>query len=106
MPVVEFVKELYPRVKYLVTICTGGSIAARAEILGGKRATTNKAAWKEVTPLGPEVDWVSPARRVVDGNIWSSSGVVALLSRLLCCRGYNFVKVAMRRCCDAAILQC
>jgi hypothetical protein len=31
--------------QYLITICTGADIAARAGILDGKRATTNKQAW-------------------------------------------------------------
>jgi len=56
-PEIEFVKKVFPRVKYLVTICTGASIAARAGVLDGKRATTNKAAWDQVTPLGPNVKW-------------------------------------------------
>lgn len=74
-PVVDFVRELYPNVEYLLAVCTGSGIAARAGILDGRRATTNKAAWDEITAMGPDVEWVSPARWVVDGNIWSSSGV-------------------------------
>ncbi|KAJ4416489.1 hypothetical protein N0V85_002264 [Neurospora sp. IMI 360204] len=65
--------------KYLVTICIGAAVAARAGVLDGRRATTNKMAWGEVTPLGEKVKWVSPARWVVDGNIWTSSGVTAVL---------------------------
>lgn len=56
-PEIDFVKKVFPRLKYLITICTGSSIAARAGVLDGKRATTNKSAWKEVVPLGPNVKW-------------------------------------------------
>ncbi|KAH7626824.1 class I glutamine amidotransferase-like protein [Sordaria sp. MPI-SDFR-AT-0083] len=63
--------------KYLVTVCNGAAVAARAGVLDGRRATTNKMVWGEVTPLGEKVKWVSPARWVVDDNIWTSSGVTS-----------------------------
>lgn len=74
---IAFVKERYPSLKYLITICTGAGIAARAGVLDGKHATTNKRAWAETTALGPKVKWVAQARWVQDGNIWTSSGVAA-----------------------------
>lgn len=74
----EFVRKVYPNLKYLITTCTGAAIAAEAGVLDGKRATTNKAAWSVITPRTPKVNWVSPARWVVDGNIWTSSGVCDL----------------------------
>ncbi|KAF5525706.1 Isonitrile hydratase [Colletotrichum aenigma] len=77
--IVEYIKETYPKVKYLITICTGASLAARAGVLDGKRATTNKRAWAQMTAFGPKVNWVAPARYVIDGNIWSSSGVTSSL---------------------------
>jgi putative intracellular protease/amidase len=73
--VIDFVRDTYPKVQYLITTCTGSGIAARAGVLDGKRATTNKAAWNAVVAMGPDVNWVSPARWTVDGNIWTSSGV-------------------------------
>jgi len=74
---VEYVRSAYPNVKYLLTICTGAHIAALAGILDGKRATMNKQAWKELPPRSPKVKWQPRARWVVDGNIWTSSGVTA-----------------------------
>ncbi|WDK09789.1 DJ-1/PfpI family protein [Colletotrichum graminicola] len=82
-PIVEYVKRYYPRVKHLITICTGTSFAARAGVLDGKSATTNKAAWKLITDMGPNVKWVSPARYVNDGNVWTSSGITSGLDLII-----------------------
>ncbi|KAF8152583.1 DJ-1/PfpI family protein [Crassisporium funariophilum] len=76
-PVVEYIAKIYPSLKYLITVCTGSGLAARAGILNGRKATTNKRAWARTVQLGPLVDWVPHARWVVDGNIWTSSGVSA-----------------------------
>lgn len=92
-PVTDYLARMYPRVKLFMTVCTGAGLAAKAGVLDGKLATTNKNAWDEVTAMGPEVRWVSPARYVMDGKTWSSSGVSLLLLSPLdgqklrwCCR--------------------
>ena len=71
----NYIARTYPSLQYLITICTGAGLAAKSGVLNGRRATTNKKAWAEITKMGPLVKWVSPARWVVDGNIWTSSGV-------------------------------
>ncbi|KAH6620946.1 class I glutamine amidotransferase-like protein [Chaetomium sp. MPI-SDFR-AT-0129] len=76
-PEFAYLREAFPELQYFVTICTGAGIAAQAGVLDGHRATTNKAAWTSMTPKGPNVKWVSPARWVEDGKVWSSSGVTA-----------------------------
>jgi transcriptional regulator GlxA family with amidase domain len=75
--IIAFVKERYPCLQHLITICRVTGIAARAGVLDGKYATTDKRAWGETIALGPKVNWVAVARWVVDGNIWISSGISA-----------------------------
>ena len=74
--VASFVKKKYPILKYLLSVCTGSAIVAATGILNGRKATSNKFAWSFGTK-NKAVDWISKARWVVDGNIWSSSGVAA-----------------------------
>lgn len=80
---IDFIKKAAPQSKYVLTVCTGASIAARAGLLDGKRATTNKRAWAFVTGTGPLVKWVAVARWVIDGNIWSSK-FTTTCSRTFC----------------------
>ncbi|KAJ3735072.1 class I glutamine amidotransferase-like protein [Lentinula guzmanii] len=76
-PLYDFVRRTYPSLKYLMTICNGSWVAARAGVLDGRRATSNKQGWAITKEVGPKVNWVPHARWVVDGNIWTSSGVTA-----------------------------
>ncbi|KAI8264564.1 amidohydrolase [Colletotrichum sp. SAR11_239] len=74
---IDFIKGRFPQLQYLITVCTGAGVAARAGVLDGKRATTNKLSWEQTIALRPEVNWVHKARWVEDGNVWTSSGISA-----------------------------
>ncbi|KAI9150705.1 Isonitrile hydratase [Paramyrothecium foliicola] len=74
---IDFIANVYPSLQYVITVCTGTILAAKSGILDGKKATTNKKAWATVIQHGPKTNWIHHARWVVDGNIWTSSGVSA-----------------------------
>ena len=59
------------------SVCTGSALLAKAGVLDGRRATSNKRAFAWVSEQGPKVEWVRQARWVDDGNIVTSSGVSA-----------------------------
>ncbi|KAF2269138.1 class I glutamine amidotransferase-like protein [Lojkania enalia] len=77
----EYIRKTAPNVKHIVTICTGSALAARAGIMNGRKATTNKTSWPNVIPFGPNTTWIPHARWVEDDSgsppIWSSSGITA-----------------------------
>ncbi|KIY65851.1 class I glutamine amidotransferase-like protein [Cylindrobasidium torrendii FP15055 ss-10] len=73
-----FIAAQAPKAKYILSVCGGSAILAAAGVLSGRRATTNKSAFKMVEAMSPkDITWVAKARWVVDGNIWTSSGVTA-----------------------------
>jgi transcriptional regulator GlxA family with amidase domain len=63
--------------RFVAGVCTGSALLARAGVLDGKSATTNKRAFAWVASQGPRVNWVAQARWVEDGKYFTSSGVTA-----------------------------
>jgi transcriptional regulator GlxA family with amidase domain len=61
----------------VMSVCSGSALLARAGLLDGKRATTNKMWFNALVQYGPKVEWVKEARWVEDGKFITSSGVSA-----------------------------
>ncbi len=61
----------------ITSVCTGAAVLAKAGLLDGKRATSNKLAFKWVKEQGLKTTWVPQARWVVDGNVMTSGGIAA-----------------------------
>ncbi len=65
------------KAEIVTSVCTGSLLLARAGVLDGRKATTNKLAFDWVAEQAETVDWQRSARWVRDGNIFTSSGVSA-----------------------------
>ncbi|KAJ7076463.1 class I glutamine amidotransferase-like protein [Mycena belliarum] len=75
---IAFIAQQAPKAKYVMSVCTGAVQLALAGVLTGKRATTSKAFYHAVGAVTPkDITWVPEARWVIDGNVWTSSGVAA-----------------------------
>jgi transcriptional regulator GlxA family with amidase domain len=74
---ISYIREVYPSLKYIISVCTGAQLLAQAGILDGRKATTNKGAFASTAVFGPKTHWIAKARWVRDGNVYTSSGVTA-----------------------------
>jgi transcriptional regulator GlxA family with amidase domain len=73
----DWLKERSSRAELVTSVCSGAAILAKAGLLDGKQATTNKQYYSVCTSPGPKVKWVKEARWVDDGAVVTSSGVSA-----------------------------
>lgn len=73
----DMLKAVSVKAAWLLSVCTGSALLAKAGVLNGRKATSNKRAFDWVVGSNPEVNWVKKARWVVDGNLYTSSGVSA-----------------------------
>ncbi|KAK7042214.1 DJ-1 protein-PfpI domain-containing protein [Favolaschia claudopus] len=75
---IDFIRKQAPKAKYIISVCSGALQLALAGVLSGKRATTNKAFYRVITETASsakDIQWQPKARWVIDGNVWTSSGV-------------------------------
>lgn len=75
--VIRWISEKSVNANYITSVCTGSALLAKAGVLDGKKATTNKKAFSWVGSQGPKTEWIAKARWVHDSNIFSSAGVSA-----------------------------
>ena len=73
----DWLKDQSQRATLVTSVCTGSALLAKAGVLDGVRATTNKMAFDWVTSQSSLVQWEKQARWVEDGKFFSSSGVSA-----------------------------
>jgi putative intracellular protease/amidase len=74
----------------MASVCSGSALLAKAGVLDGKRATSNKQFFSLASAQSDKVEWVESARWVDDGRVVTSSGVsagmdmaLALIARLV-----------------------
>jgi len=73
----DFLAERAKTAAITSSVCTGSALLAKAGILDGKKATSNKQVFNLAVGSSDNVDWIESARWVDDGNVVTSSGVSA-----------------------------
>ena len=74
---IEWLRLRAGQAQFVTSVCTGAALLAKAGVLDGRKATTNKMNFDWVASQGPNVLWQREARWVEDGNIFTASGVSA-----------------------------
>jgi len=73
----EFLKDRSLSAEVTMSVCSGSAILAKAGLLDGRRATSNKQFFSLATSQSDKVKWIAEARWVEDGPFATSSGVSA-----------------------------
>ena len=73
----EWLNERSKQAELVASVCTGSALLAKAGVLDGLRATSNKLAFAWASSQSEKVQWQQQARWVEDGKVFSSSGVSA-----------------------------
>ena len=73
----NWLKERSQQAELVASVCTGSALLAKAGVLDGLRATSNKQAFAWAVSQSEKVHWHQQARWVEDGKVFSSSGVSA-----------------------------
>ena len=73
----NILKELGEKSEYCLSICTGSAVFAKAGLLDGKKATSNKKAFQWVKTMSDKTEWIEKARWVICDKYYTSSGVSA-----------------------------
>jgi transcriptional regulator GlxA family with amidase domain len=73
----DFLRARAREAERLMSVCTGSALFAKAGLLDGRRATSNKQFFDFARSQAPKADWVAEARWVEDGPIVTASGVSA-----------------------------
>lgn len=74
---IAFIKAFATDATYILSVCTGAALLAKAGLLNGKKATSNKRAFEWVVAQSSDVTWIKKSRWVSDGHILTSSGISA-----------------------------
>ena len=73
----DFLRKRAPAAEITMSVCSGSALLAKAGLLDGRRATSNKQFFSLATSQSANVEWVERARWVDDGDVVTSSGVSA-----------------------------
>jgi transcriptional regulator GlxA family with amidase domain len=73
----SFLRDRSEKAQITSSVCSGSALLAKAGLLDGHRATSNKMFFNLAVMQSDKVEWIETARWVDDGKFVTSSGVSA-----------------------------
>ena len=73
--VIEWIARTAEKSQYVMSVCTGSFLIAKAGLLQGKSATTYNSAISNLRSLFPDINVVSDQRYVDNGKVLTSAGI-------------------------------
>lgn len=73
----KFLREQSEKTPLVTSVCSGSMLLAKAGVLDGHKATSNKLYFSLALMQSDKVEWIKQARWVEDGKFITSSGVSA-----------------------------
>jgi transcriptional regulator GlxA family with amidase domain len=74
---IQFIRDIYPHVELVISVCTGALLLAKAGLLKKLRATTHHSAFNLLSELEPTAIIDKTERYVDNGKIILSAGISA-----------------------------
>jgi putative intracellular protease/amidase len=96
-----FLRDRSAQAEVTMSVCSGSAILAKAGLLDGLRATSNKQWFDLARMQSDKVEWVTAARWVEDGRFATSSGVSAGMDMALAVIARLFGKPKAQEIADA-----
>lgn len=75
--ILSFLRDRSKKAQLTSSVCSGSALLAKAGLLDGHRATSNKMFFNLAVTQSDKVEWIEAARWVEDGKFVTSSGVSA-----------------------------
>ena len=75
--ILSFLRDRAEKAQITASVCSGSALLAKAGLLDGHRATSNKMFFNLAVTQSDKVEWIEAARWVEDGKFVTSSGVSA-----------------------------
>jgi transcriptional regulator GlxA family with amidase domain len=101
----EWLRQRAAKAEIVMSVCSGSALLAKAGLLDGRRATSNKQYFSFACAQGPKAKWVKEARWVDDGDRVTSSGVSAGMDMALHVVARLYGEAAAQKIADATEYQ-
>lgn len=74
---IEWIRQVAQRAELVGSVCVGAFLLAKAGLLDGKRATTNRNAYDDFQKTFPKVELVRGVRFIDEGKVATATGLTA-----------------------------